>query len=271
MESPYRTCYRHPDRYTGVGCQRCGRPVCGECALPASVGFHCPDCVAQAQGGVSRPAKSSFLAQLKQTPLVSSLLATNIAVWVFIMVTGGGNSSLVDTLALHRMSYCALGGHIYGSTGQAVCTASGGVFSPGIMDGAVWQLITSAFTHISPMHIAFNMMALWVLGPQLEKFLGRAKFALLYFGSALTASVFVFFLTEPFALTLGASGAVFGLMGALAVIVLKQRGNARSILFWIGANVLITIVGGAGISWQGHLGGLIGGVLITLALMRSTR
>lgn len=127
--------------------------------------------------------------------------------------------------------------------------------------------LTSAFTHAEVMHIGFNMLALYFLGPQLEQVFGRARFLALYLVSALVASAFVMWLAEPYVSTVGASGAIFGLMAAVLLVVHKHRGNLRSILFWLAANVAITVFGSSVISWQGHLGGFVGGLAVTAAIL----
>ena len=104
-----------------------------------------------------------------------------------------------------------------------------GLWFPGVSDGAYWQLVTNAFTHVEVWHIGFNMLALWVLGPQLELAIGRARFLALYFLSALAGSTLVYWSAATTTATLGASGAVFGLMGALLVLALKVGGNVQQI------------------------------------------
>jgi membrane associated rhomboid family serine protease len=141
---------------------------------------------------------------------------------------------------------------------------------PGVSDGAVWQLLTSAFTHVEVWHIGFNMLALFFLGPLLESVLGRARFLAVYLVSALAGSAAVMLLASPGSQTLGASGAIFGLMGALIVVGLKVRANLQQLWFWLGLNLLFTFTAG-GISWQGHLGGLLGGVLTAGVLVLSPR
>ena len=135
---------------------------------------------------------------------------------------------------------------------------------PGVPTGSrtapCWQLFTSAFTHLDLLHIGFNMVALWVLGPQLEMALGRLRFLAVYFLSALSGSALVYWLSSPSTPTIGASGAIFGLLGALLVVAFKVRGNYSQLLVWIGLNFVITVVGRSFISWQGHLGGFVGGV-----------
>jgi membrane associated rhomboid family serine protease len=237
---------------------------------PASVGFQCPECVAEgakqtrqartAYGGL-RPTDAS------KTSIV--LIALNVAVWIAVLVTGGSSSSLVDWLALRPNGLC-LSGQYGADVTSAVCSQAGGTFLPGVVDGAYWQLVTSMFTHVQPLHIGFNMLALWVLGPQLELAVGRIRFLALYFLSGLAGSALVYWAGSEYGATLGASGAIFGLMGALAIIAFKVGGDVRGILTWIGINFVITFVL-AGISWQGHLGGFIGGVAVGAILVYAPR
>ena len=140
----------------------------------------------------------------------------------------------------------------------------------GVADGAWWQLITSAFTHEEVLHIGFNMLALYFLGPMLESVLGRWRFLALYLVSALAGSAAVMLWSSPYVQTLGASGAVFGLMGALAVVALKVQGQLQTVLVWIGLNLAFTFTV-SGISWQGHIGGLVGGAVIGTAMVFAPR
>jgi membrane associated rhomboid family serine protease len=139
-----------------------------------------------------------------------------------------------------------------------------------VAQGEYSQLLTSMFTHVELWHIGFNMLALWVLGPQLELAIGRSRFLALYLLSGLAASATVLWLSAPVGLTLGASGAIFGLMGGLLVLALKVGGDVRGLLTWIGINFALTVVV-ANISWQGHLGGFIGGLLLGAAIVYAPR
>ncbi len=153
---------------------------------------------------------------------------------------------------------------------SAQCDAIGGTFCPGVVDGAYWQLLTSAFTHLEIWHIGFNMLALWVLGPQLELAIGRTRFIALYLLSALAGSALVYWASAEYGTTLGASGAVFGLMGALLVIAYKVKADVQQILIWIGINAVLTFTI-SNISWQGHLGGFLGGAAIAAILVYAPR
>jgi membrane associated rhomboid family serine protease len=152
-----------------------------------------------------------------------------------------------------------------------MCTGSGVHWISGVATGSWWQLATSVFSHVQVWHIAFNMMALYFLGPQLEMVLGRARFLAVYLLSGLAGSTAVMWLADQHTQTLGASGAIFGLMGALVVVGMKIRANVQQLVFWIGLNVVITITGSAYISWQGHFGGLAGGALLAALLVYAPR
>ncbi len=262
MPPPAPECYLHPGRETYISCQRCERPICPDCMRSASVGFQCPACVRDG-ARTTRTGRTAYGGARVSNPGLTSgiLIGLNTAVFVLITLTGGAASRLVDWLLLRPDGLCTDGGGRYADTTAAVC-AGQGIWLPGVADGAWWQLLTSVFTHVQPMHIGFNMLALWVLGPQLEQVLGRGRFLALYLLSGLAGSVLVYWAASPWSSTLGASGAVFGLMGALLVVALKTRGDVRGILFWIGLNAAITLVGAGSISWQGHLGGFLGGLAL---------
>ena len=271
------TCYRHPDRETYISCQRCGRPICPDCMRDAAVGFQCPQCVAEGTRS-TRSARTPYGGVRSGNPATTSmvLIGLNALVWLMILASGGGRSRLVSAMALTPNGRCdsvSDPGFYPSVTSSEVCAAlpSGdGVWRPGVDDGAVWQLLTNAFTHVEVWHIGFNMLALWFLGPQLEAALGRTRFLVLYLGSALTASTVVFWFAPVAAFTLGASGAIFGLMGALLVVAFKVGGDVRGILIWLGLNVVITFTF-PNISWQGHLGGLLGGLVIGAILVYAPR
>lgn len=262
------TCYRHPDRETYISCQRCGRPICPDCMRDASVGFHCPTCVAEG-AKQTRQGRTAYggtrSADPRQTSIV--LIGINVAVWLLITATGGGGSAWVDRLALLAKGYCVIPDGSARAARESVCRAAGATWVEGVSTGGWWQLLTSAFTHVQPWHIAFNMLALWFLGPPLEAALGRARFLALYLVSALTGSVAAYWLAPEYSQTVGASGAIFGLMGGLLVIAYKVGGNVQQILMWIGLNVFITVAGRGFISWQGHLGGFLGGLLVAAILV----
>jgi membrane associated rhomboid family serine protease len=237
---------------------------------PAAVGFQCPECVKEgakatrsgrtAYGGL-RPSDASITSGV--------LIALNVAVWLAVVVTGGNSSKLLDWLLLRPQPACGVGNGLI-LVPESTCTAGGGTWLPAVSDGAYWQLVTSMFTHVEIWHIGFNMLALWVLGPQLEMAIGRARFLAVYFISGLAGSAMVLWVGPQHSGTLGASGAIFGLMGAVAVVALRVGGDVRGILVWIGINFFLTFTFGQ-ISWQGHLGGFLAGTAIGAILVYAPR
>lgn len=262
-------CYRHPGRETYIRCQRCDRPICPDCMRSAAVGFQCPTCVAEGTKA-TRSGRTAYGGQRSGNPARTSqvLIGINLAVWLGILATGWGSSDWIGRLVLIPRGFCAGPGV---PDSESLCAAVGGTWFPGVADGSVWQLVTSMFSHVEPIHIGFNMLALWALGPQLELALGRARFLALYFLSGLGGSALVYLASAPDSRTLGASGAIFGLMAALLVIAIKVRGNVQQILFWIGINFFITFALHSYISWQGHLGGFLTGLALMAILVWAPR
>lgn len=245
----------------------------------ASVGFQCPDCVAEGHKD-TRQARTTYggLRASRQGVVSLTLIGINAAVWLLILVTGWTNSLWVYRLALIPDAVCVATDHpgkIYpGLTTQAACSTlpPGGDGSwVGFAAGDWWQPLTSMFTHVQLLHIGFNMVALWVLGPQLEMVLGRVRYLGLYLLSGLAGSAAVLWFSSPTTPTLGASGAIFGLMGALLVLALKVGSDLNQIIFWIGINFAFTFFGASNISWQGHLGGFVGGAALACVLAYAPR
>ena len=255
-------CYRHADRETYIRCQRCERPICPDCMNPAAVGFQCPDCVKEG-ARTTRQARTPYGGRRHAGgPVVTwTLMGLNLLVFLAVSSTGSGGSRVLTTLGLLPQ-----GGYF------ADASSSGGAYlARGVSEGASWQLLTSMFTHAQVWHIVFNMMALYLLGPQLEMVLGRLRFAVLYLLSGLVGSATVYWLAPASSLTIGASGAVFGLMGALLVLALKVGGNVQGLLTLLAVNGVITVLGAQYISWQGHLGGLVGGLLLGWVMVYAPR
>ena len=242
----------------------------------AAVGFQCPTCIAEGRKS-TRSGRTAYGGLRPGNPGLTSivLIAINAAVWLLLLATGGQRSPLYLRFALLPEGRCIPTGRpdqFFPGSSEAACSLSATrTWVDGVSDGAYWQLFTSAFTHLEIWHIGFNMLALWFLGPQLEQAIGRSRFLALYLLSALAGSTVVYWLAAPGVATIGASGAIFGLMGALLVLAFKVGGNTQPILMWIGINFLITVVGRGFISWQGHLGGFLGGVVIAAILVYSPR
>lgn len=260
------TCYRHPDRETWIRCQRCDKPICPDCMRDAAVGFQCPDCVKQANKG-SRQNRALYGGERSADPRLTTfvIIGINLLVWLAITATGGNGSRLTALLSLSPRGRCVLddgsGRYYPGVVDDAVCaTLPATRWFDGVADGAWWQLVTNMFTHVDVWHIALNMMALYILGPALERIMGRVRFLLVYVVGGLAASAMVMWLSDPSGSTLGASGALYAVLGGLLVTFRKARLDTQWLLQNVMLGVVITIVGWRYISWQGHLGGFLGGV-----------
>ena len=242
MAAPVVTCYRHPGRRAGVTCQRCDQPICPDCMVQAAVGFHCPDCVARYERSVPKVRLHS-----QRKPVATmTLIGLNVAVFLLGVAT-----SVED--ALGQYNPLAEDWGLIGNVAMAP--------DLGVAGGEVWRIVSAAFLHAGPFHLLMNMAALWLLGSQLERAMGPARYVALYI-TALFAGAFGVLLVDPTALTVGASGAVFGLMGA-AFALQKRRGIdpwASGVGGLIIVNLLFTFFY-PGISVGGHVGGLLGGAL----------
>jgi membrane associated rhomboid family serine protease len=227
--------------------------------VPAAVGFQCPSCVKEGASTV-RAAKGAYGGLRVTNPGLVTwvLIGINLAVWLSIAADGGSSSGILAKLALTP-----------DFTVQVIGDDSA-AFVPGVAFGSWWQIFTSFFTHVEVWHIATNMLALYFVGPALEQALGRVRFVLLYVVSGIVGSAGVMLFSDPHGMTLGASGAIFGILGAMAVVAHKVGGDVRGILMWIGLNLVITFTI-PNISWQGHLGGLVGGILVALAIVYAPR
>jgi membrane associated rhomboid family serine protease len=247
------TCYRHPDRETWVRCTRCDRPVCPDCMREASVGFQCPECVS-AGSRTTREARTVFGGRVSgDTSRVSlGLIAANVAVFLVGLVVGEGPL---------RADF----GNI---SGPALLQPAGE--PAGVATGEYYRLVTATFLHAGALHLMLNMFALAMLGPPLETALGRLRFAALYLLSALGGSVAAFVLAPATTLSVGASGAIFGLFGAYYVVVRRMGGSTGSILGLLAVNLVITFALPF-IDWRAHLGGLVTGALVATALAYAPR
>jgi membrane associated rhomboid family serine protease len=238
MSTPEPTCYRHPDRETLVRCSRCERPICTECMRPAPVGIQCPEC---AGGGRSKRSLPKLYGGSQPVATIT-LIAINVV--VFLLERGGDSSSYVFR--------------------------EGALTGAGVSNGEWWRVGTAAFLHANALHILFNMFALWLLGRALETYIGTARFLAIYVVAGISGSAGALLMTNAHTATVGASGAIFGLMGAL--LVLERRGVPLigPILPVLLINLVISLAY-PGISIGGHIGGLIGGLLAALALERFGR
>ncbi|EQD87929.1 membrane associated rhomboid family serine protease [Saccharopolyspora erythraea NRRL 2338] len=245
---PLQACVRHPDRPTGLRCTRCERPACPDCLREASVGYHCVDCVQAGRGG-TRQAVTVAGARLAAKPVVVPvLIAVNVLVHVYTSVQAGSGMDNFDSDGF----------------------ATSALLPILVAGGQWWRLVTSGFLHIGLPHLAMNMIALWVIGRDLELVLGRLRFTAVYFLSLLGGSTAVFVFGELVQPVAGASGAVYGLMGGIAVAALRLKVSLRPVLIVIGLNVLLSVTI-PGLSLLGHLGGLFVGAAATAALVYAPR
>src|SRR4051794_10979989 len=217
-------CYRHPNRETGVSCSNCGRPICPDCMTPTQVGMRCPECSRQT-------TKVRNLRTTSDRPVVTTAL-----------------------IAINLLIY-------FGSATNGRINLDFGLYGPAVANGDWYRLVTAGFLHASIIHVGFNMYILWFLGNLLEPALGPVRFFALYMASLLAGS-FGALLLSPNALTVGASGAIFGLMGA-AFVMQRARG-IDPMQGGIGPLIVLNLVLSfvlSNVSIGGHLGGLIGGAL----------
>jgi len=249
------TCFRHPGRETYLSCTRCGRPACPECLRSAPVGQQCVECVKAGGQTVRRPTTVFGGRVMTGAPVTWTLVALNVVLY------------LVEWVYPKIVDYLALVGSAYDPKVHAVI---------GVAHDQEYRLLTSAFLHeqglggFGPLHIIFNMWALILVGPALERLLGRLRFLSVYLFSALGGSVLFYLLAPVNELGLGASGAVFGLFGAWFVVSRRLRVDSRSIVFLIVLNLGISFAV-AGIAWQAHVGGLLTGGLLTAAYAYAPR
>ena len=273
-EPPAPQCYRHRGAATYIRCQRCSRPICPQCMTAAAVGYQCPDCVAQGRRS-TRQNRNPFGGERARNPMTTTIVLTvaNVAVWVGILLTGQYSSLLYQLFRLTPLGACVPVGqpdHVFVGVGPQYCPIVGGAWEAGVATGGYWQVLTSVFTHVEVLHIGCNMLCLWFLGPGLEWAVGRVRFLVLYFLAGLAGSAAVLWFSDPDTATVGASGAVFGLMGALLVLAWKVRGDVRTVLMWLGINLVYTFSAG-NVSWQGHLGGLVGGAAVAAVIVFAPR
>ncbi len=244
------TCYRHPDREAHIRCTRCERRICPDCMIPAAVGFQCPECVKEGNKDV-RQAKTVFGGSADASPGVVSkvLIVLNVVAFVAQQASDAFTRRFWDI-------------------GLAFDPQAGDTV--GVADGEVYRLLTSAFLHDGIFHIALNMYALYLFGPQLEAALGRLRFIVLYVVSALGGSALSYAFAPPNQPSLGASGAVFGLLGAYLVISRKLGRDTTGVMVLLAINFAYGFLVPR-IDWRAHLGGLIAGALVAVVMAYAPR
>lgn len=237
--NPNDFCYRHPDRRSFILCQRCGRTVCPECQVQAAVGVQCPECVREASKAMPKVRRPLRFGRNSGAPVTYAIMGVNAAVFAVNFLT----TSIFSGGLMYQLF----------------------VYAPWLTAAEPWRMLTSVFLHAQFLHILFNLYTLWIFGRMLEQSLGKARFLALYLISGFAGSVAVLLLA-PNSAVLGASGAVFGLFGAFAVIQRRLGGNSVQILVVVGLNLALGFII-PNISWQAHVGGLLVGAAVAAVLL----
>jgi membrane associated rhomboid family serine protease len=246
------TCYRHPGRETYVSCVRCGRHACPDCLRGAAVGQQCIDCVREGNRGSRSPVTVFGGRPTASATVTWALVAINVLIYLAVL----GDPNIQNDLGMLGIGRFTTGGPLVG-----------------VAEGQWYRLITAAFvapTGLGFLDIVFNMWALIILGPALERLFGHLRYLAIYLVSALGGSV-VLLLIEPHELALGASGAIFGLFGGWIVVSRKLRLDVRWIVGLLVLNFVIDFAGRNFIAWQAHVGGIIVGGLLTAAYAYAPR
>jgi membrane associated rhomboid family serine protease len=236
-------CYRHPDRQSYILCQRCGRTICPQCQTQAAVGVQCPECIREGRASTPR-VKPAFITSLRSAhaPLVTySLIAICVIVWLLQIIPG---SPVGNALVMY-------GPYLYSEP---------------------WRMLTAIFAHSQsgPIHLLLNMFSLFLFGRVLEGAIGRIRFLVLFLVSGLGGSVAVLLLA-PLTPVLGASGAIFGIMGAYFVIQRRIGANTTPLLVLLVINLVYGFLPGTNIAWQAHIGGLVVGAAVAFVYLRTRR
>src|SRR4051794_13063368 len=246
MAAPEQTqtmvCYRHPSNETAITCSNCGRPICTDCMVFASVGIKCPECAGRPTGAKKAAVRAqSFAVPSTDFIVTKALIGLNVLVFLAQVVQSGSFTQPFSEIFFR-----------------------GALAAPPVAQGDWYRLVTSAFLHGSVLHIFFNMLMLWWFGRPLELLLGRGRFLAVYFISILAGSAGALIIS-PEVPTIGASGAVFGILGAGLVL---ERSNINV----FGGSALIIVVLNLALNFTlnnvsigGHVGGLVGGALCVLA------
>lgn len=228
-----------------LSCVRCGRPACPPCLREASVGYQCVDCVAQGARTGRRITTIAGAEPTGRAVVIPALVVVNVAIFAITVAQAGSVSGNASAALFQQW----------------------GLWPTAVAGGELWRLFTSGFLHVGLPHLAFNMIALWVIGRDLEQVLGPARFLVVYLVSLLGGSLLVFLFENETTRTAGASGAVFGVLGGLAVVLLRLRRSLGPVLTIIALNLAIGFLPGLQISILGHLGGLLFGALATAGMV----
>ncbi len=245
------TCYRHPDRETGVSCSECGRGLCPDCMRFAPVGIRCPEHAGEAQGAKRVVQRVQSQTTRNVGWVAKGLVGVNVGIYLLQLAQGAPVNANAGSIFVDGALFASR----VDQQGELI----------GVAHGEWWRLLTAAFLHYGPIHLGMNMLAVWWIGRPLESWLGPVRYILLYVVSGLAGSAGAL-IASPNAVTVGASGAIFGILGAAIVLERQQTyvlgGSAITLLV---VNLAFTFAV-PGISIGGHLGGLAGGALAILAL-----
>jgi membrane associated rhomboid family serine protease len=250
------TCFRHPGRETYVSCVRCGRPACPDCLRSAAVGQQCVECVKSGNVG-TRSATGRFGGR---TTAGATVTWTLVVINILLFLIEQAKPSLADNLEMVGLG-----------------TFTGHVPLVGVATGQWYRLVTSAFlpppglSSLGPLDIFFNLWALIMVGPALEKTLGHVRYIAVYLLSAIGGSILFYYLAQPNAQALGASGAIFGLLGAWFVVARRLGLDSRWLITVVVLNLVLDLVWRSEIAWQAHVGGLLAGGLLTAAFVYAPR
>ena len=232
-------CINHFSLETYVRCTRCENYICTNCMKPASIGYQCPSCASGSTPVIKGINRNRFIPNQKNTPATKFLSISLVVVYVAQFLLGG------------------------------VLIANFALFAPSVANGEWWLLITAGFLHGSIIHLLFNVYILWVIGSQLEIIVGNIRFLIIYFVSLIGGSLASYWFSPFGSYSIGASGAIFGLMGAMLVVGKKRNLDISQITILVVINVVIGFVL-SGIDWRAHLGGLAAGAFIAWVLLNAT-
>lgn len=252
QEQPF--CFRHPERETYIRCQRCGRHICPDCQRQASVGFQCVECVREGARSVRAPrTRFGGVVRGEGAVVTKVIIGINVAVFLAVLLFGPALSQWLVLLG-----------------GDSFIGVDGGEV-PGVAGGGYWRILTSAFVHLEIWHLAVNMFSLWILGPMLEQLLGRELFVSLYLIAAIAGGAAAYAFTPPGVPVVGASGAVFGLFGAMVVLARKMRADMSWFVGVLVINIVLNVLFRSFLSWQAHLGGFVAGMAVAAVLVYMPR
>jgi len=247
-------CFRHADRETYLRCSHCERSICTDCMVPAPVGFQCPECV---RGGNREVREVRTIAggkhHSRQGVVTIALIGVCIVMFALQQVVGAAFTHRMDLEAMTpQISSLPHAGHI------------------GVAYGDWYRLVSSMFVHVSWIHLGMNMLSLWWIGVPVETRLGRTRYLLTYFTCGIAGSAASYASLQPYGSSLGASGAIFGLLGVLAVLAYRERLNMQPVITVIVLNLVFSF-SVSGISWEAHVGGLVAGLILGVALAYAPR